>query len=345
MSWHRFPAALLAILIQNSINSHLFAVDGQMLDCDNACCLDVVYAKRFISPNNLSEWNMSLRITPVDGNNFHIKISCPSILRNDEACKLTYAWLMEFSGARLYCGDVQQGIHIEDTVDCFHVDFDINSSLVNKSRLLVRYGSDEVILELEFQMGLFLPPDYARDKSNQSFGFTSPTNARIILPQDGILFGAIKVGEPKSSSIEIQNRSPFDVAVFGIKHNAVDVELPSRTIPRYGCAVLTVHVKPFRTGAFTHEVNVFCDDPERPVLRIPVSGYALEDATASANVASIIKSIVACAFKLSCLIKRGNISMVHLPMRDRNRQEGGTHSGKNRRNTIEIESFKRCDGL
>lgn len=113
-----------------------------------------------------------------------------------------------------------------------------------------------------------------------SSSFAAP---RLAVPPEGVDFGEIAAGAPASKSVEIRNVSDFPVAVAQIKGCCgADASLSSMLIYPYESATLTVALRPPLPGEFSKDVRILCDDPECPVVTIPVTGVAVEGKAPSA---------------------------------------------------------------
>ena len=100
---------------------------------------------------------------------------------------------------------------------------------------------------------------------------------RLSVPSEGVVFGEIAAGEGASKSIELRNVSPSPVAVSQVKGCCgADAALSSMRIEPSSSATLSVSLKPMLPGEFSKHVRILCDDPESPVINIPVTGTAVE---------------------------------------------------------------------
>ena len=106
---------------------------------------------------------------------------------------------------------------------------------------------------------------------------------RLAVPPEGVAFGEIAAGESASKSIELRNVSSSPVAVSQVKGCCgADAALSSMRIEPVESATLSVSLKPMLPGEFSKHVQILCDDPESPVINIPVTGMAAESKTAAA---------------------------------------------------------------
>ena len=110
--------------------------------------------------------------------------------------------------------------------------------------------------------------------------FSAP---RIAVPPEGVAFGEIAAGEGAAQSIEIRNVSSSPVAVSQVKGCCgADAALSSMQIEPSAVATLSVSLKPMLPGEFSKHVQILCDDPESPVMVVPVTGTAVESKSAAA---------------------------------------------------------------
>ena len=102
---------------------------------------------------------------------------------------------------------------------------------------------------------------------------------RIAVPPEGVSFGEIAAGEEATKSVEIRNVSTTPVAVSQVKGCCgADVELVPMRIEPSSSATLAVRLKQVPPGEFSKRVQILCDDPERPVVTVDVSGIAVSSA-------------------------------------------------------------------
>ena len=106
---------------------------------------------------------------------------------------------------------------------------------------------------------------------------------RLIVPPEGVAFGEIAAGEAAAKSIELRNFSSSPVAVSQVKGCCgAEASLSSMRIEPSSNATLSVSLKGMLPGEFSKHVQILCDDPESPVINIPVTGTAVESKSASA---------------------------------------------------------------
>ena len=107
--------------------------------------------------------------------------------------------------------------------------------------------------------------------------FSASAALRLSVPTEGVSFGEIAAGEVASKSVELRNVSPLPVVVSQVKGCCgADASLSSMRIEPSGSATLSVSLKSMLPGEFSKHVRIFCDDPENPVIVIPVTGTAVE---------------------------------------------------------------------
>ena len=100
---------------------------------------------------------------------------------------------------------------------------------------------------------------------------------RLAVPPEGVVFGEIAAGEGASKSIELRNVSPSPVAVSQVKGCCgADAALSAMCIEPAAVVTLSVSLKAMLPGEFSKHVQILCDDPESPVVVVPVTGVAVE---------------------------------------------------------------------
>ena len=105
---------------------------------------------------------------------------------------------------------------------------------------------------------------------------------RLVVPPEGVAFGEIAAGETASKSVELRNASPSPVTVSQVKGCCgAEASLSSMRIEPSSAATLSVSLKAMLPGEFSKHVQILCDDPESPVINIPVTGTAVESKTAA----------------------------------------------------------------
>ena len=106
---------------------------------------------------------------------------------------------------------------------------------------------------------------------------------RLAVPPEGVAFGEIAAGESAAKSVELRNVSTAPVAVSQAKGCCgAEASLSSMRIEPSSSATLSVSLKAMLPGEFSKHVQILCDDPESPVVVVPVTGTAVESKTAVA---------------------------------------------------------------
>ncbi len=116
------------------------------------------------------------------------------------------------------------------------------------------------------------------------FPFMAALSAtRLAIPPEGVVFGEIAAGETAAKSVELRNVSTAPVTVSQVKGCCgAEASLSSMRIEPSSAATLSVSLKAMLPGEFSKHVQILCDDPESPVINIPVTGTAVESKTAAA---------------------------------------------------------------
>ena len=140
---------------------------------------------------------------------------------------------------------------------------------------------------------------------------------RLAVPPEGVAFGEIAAGEAASKSIELHNASPSPVTVSQVKGCCgADAALSSMRIEPSSAATLSVSLKAMLPGEFSKHVQILCDDPESPVINIPVTGTAVESKTAAAAshwtlptvvLAGIVDGFNPCSFAIMISDRRAHV--------------------------------------
>ena len=100
---------------------------------------------------------------------------------------------------------------------------------------------------------------------------------RLIVPPEGVAFGEIPAGEAAEKAIELRNVSSSPVLISQVKGCCgADAALSTMRLEPMSGATLKVSLKPTIPGEFSKHVRILCDDPECPVVVIPVTGSAVE---------------------------------------------------------------------
>lgn len=107
--------------------------------------------------------------------------------------------------------------------------------------------------------------------------FSVSAAPRLIVPPEGVAFGEIPAGEAAEKVIELRNVSSSPVLISQVKGCCgADAALSTMRLEPTSGATLTVSLKPTIPGEFSKHVRILCDDPECPVVVIPVTGAAVE---------------------------------------------------------------------
>ena len=117
--------------------------------------------------------------------------------------------------------------------------------------------------------------------------------SRLAVPPEGVAFGEIAAGEAAAKSIELRNVSQSPVAISQVKGCCgADASLSTMRIEPSAAAKLSVSLKAMLPGEFSKHVRILCDDPESPVINIPVTGTAVESKTVAAASHWTLPSVV-----------------------------------------------------
>ena len=107
--------------------------------------------------------------------------------------------------------------------------------------------------------------------------FSAFAASRLIVPPEGVAFGEIPAGEAAEKAIKLRNVSSSPVLISQVKGCCgADAALSTMRLEPTSGATLKVSLKPTIPGEFSKHVRILCDDPECPVVVIPVTGAAVE---------------------------------------------------------------------
>lgn len=116
-----------------------------------------------------------------------------------------------------------------------------------------------------------------------SLAFSAFAAPRLAFPPDGVAFGEVPAGEGAAKSVEVRNVSAFPVNVSQVKGCCgADASLSAMRIEPNTSASLTVSLKAMLPGEFSKHVQILCDDPESPVVVVPVTGTVVEGGSGAA---------------------------------------------------------------
>lgn len=99
----------------------------------------------------------------------------------------------------------------------------------------------------------------------------------LSFPKEGVTFGEITIGSNIISRIELRNTGARPVSVSRVKACCgATAELRPQTVKPDGLAILSVSFKPKSIGAFAKTLQISCNDPECPIVNIPMTGVVVE---------------------------------------------------------------------
>ena len=106
---------------------------------------------------------------------------------------------------------------------------------------------------------------------------TALSATRLAVPPEGVEFGEVVAGEGATRSVEVRNVSSYPVSVSRVKGCCgADASLSAMRMAPASSATLSVSLRPMVPGEFSKHVRIFCDDPECPVVVVPVTGVSVE---------------------------------------------------------------------
>ena len=118
--------------------------------------------------------------------------------------------------------------------------------------------------------------------------------AGLVVPQGGIALGEVQPGEAIEKTVVISNDTERAIAVSRVKACCGgEAELVPMSVPAKGEAKLTLRMKAQIPGEIAKAVTLYCDDPYRPIVEIPVTGRVVETAEVKLMAGGTVASIVA----------------------------------------------------
>ena len=103
--------------------------------------------------------------------------------------------------------------------------------------------------------------------------------AGLVVPPGGIALGEVQPGEAIEKTVVVSNDAERAISVSRVKACCGgEAELVPMSVPAKGEAKLTLRMKAQIPGEIAKAVTLYCDDPYRPIVEIPVTGKVVETA-------------------------------------------------------------------
>ena len=103
--------------------------------------------------------------------------------------------------------------------------------------------------------------------------------AGLVVPQDGIALGEVQPGEAVAAEVVVSNDAGRVISVSRVKACCGgEATMEPMSVPAKGEAKLTLRMKAQIPGEIAKAVTLYCDDPHRPIVEIPVTGRVVETA-------------------------------------------------------------------
>ena len=103
--------------------------------------------------------------------------------------------------------------------------------------------------------------------------------AGLVAPPGGIALGEVQPGEAVAAEVVVGNDAERVISVSRVKACCGgEAELVPMSVPAKGVAKLTLRMKAQIPGEIAKAVTLYCDDPYRPIIEIPVTGRVVETA-------------------------------------------------------------------
>ena len=106
--------------------------------------------------------------------------------------------------------------------------------------------------------------------------------AGLVVSPGGIALGEVQPGEAIEKTVVVSNDAERAIAGSRVKACCGgEAELVPMSVPAKGEAKLTLRMKAQIPGEIAKAVTLYCDDPYRPIVEIPVTGRVVETAEVS----------------------------------------------------------------
>lgn len=103
--------------------------------------------------------------------------------------------------------------------------------------------------------------------------------AGLVVSPGGIALGEVQPGEAVVAEVVVSNDAERAIAVSRVKACCGgEATVDPMSVPAKGEAKLTLRMKAQIPGEISKAVTLYCDDPHRPIVEIPVTGRVVETA-------------------------------------------------------------------
>ena len=118
--------------------------------------------------------------------------------------------------------------------------------------------------------------------------------AGLVVPPGGIALGEVQPGEAVAAEVVVSNDAERAISVSRVKACCGgEAELVPMSVPAKGEAKLTLKMKAQIPGEISKAVTLYCDDPHRPIVEIPVTGRVVETAEVKMMAGGTVAAIIA----------------------------------------------------
>lgn len=118
--------------------------------------------------------------------------------------------------------------------------------------------------------------------------------AGLVVPQGGISLGEVQPGEAVAAEVVVSNDAERTIAVSRVKACCGgEATMEPMSVPAKGEAKLMLRMKAQVPGEIAKAVTLYCDDPYRPIVEIPVTGRVVETAEVKMMAGGTVAAIIA----------------------------------------------------
>ena len=118
--------------------------------------------------------------------------------------------------------------------------------------------------------------------------------AGLVVPEARIALGEVQPGEAVAAEVVISNDAERVISVSRVKACCGgEAELVPMAVPAKGEAKLTLRMNAQIPGEIAKAVTLYCDDPHRPIVEIPVTGRVVETAEVKMVTGGTVAAIIA----------------------------------------------------
>ncbi|MBR6585989.1 MAG: DUF1573 domain-containing protein [Kiritimatiellae bacterium] len=233
---------------------------------------EVYMVERNLSVDEARKYGIEISGFDVGKDGVEIYVKCTNSV-SERLCESIKLLRTELYSADVSIGDVVTSLAIPRHGSEYSWHVTIPRESIAQSKLFLCYGYSQEYIQ--FSIGL----DKVLCSQKEVIANASCVSdiPRLAVPPEGVAFGEIAAGEAASKSIALRNVSSSPVVVSQVKGCCgADAALSAMRIEPAAVVTLSVSLKAMLPGEFSKHVQILCDDPESPVINIPVAGTAVE---------------------------------------------------------------------